>query len=169
MSVINRKITANALDDTRALAQTVAARLRCGDVVTLAGDVGAGKTTFAQFLIQALSLTEVEVTSPTFTLLQTYPITLKDGSACELYHYDLYRIEHESALIELGLEDAVSQVALIEWPERLGSTPLPIALALSFSLAKDGARSVTLVGDATRWSDVCDFSVKTSSPESRER
>lgn len=159
----------NSLDDTRALAETLAARLRCGDVVTLAGDVGAGKTTFAQFLIQTLSATEVEVTSPTFTLLQTYPVTLKDGYACELYHYDLYRIEHESALVELGLEDAVSQVALIEWPERLGSTQLPITLALSFTLAKDGARSVTLMGDANRWSDLYDFSVKTSSPESRER
>ena len=152
--MISATIPLNSLDDTRTLAQTVAARLRCGDVVTLAGDVGAGKTTFAQFLIQTLSQTEVEVTSPTFTLLQTYPTTLADGSACELYHYDLYRIEHESALIELGLEEAVSQVALIEWPERLGSTQLPITLALSFTLAKDGARSVTLMGDATRWSEV---------------
>ena len=151
---MTKRIVLSSTTDTQKLAQTIGSRLRCGDVVTLAGDVGAGKTTFAQFLIQSLSANDVEVTSPTFTLLQTYPIALSDGSACELYHYDLYRIEHESALIELGLEDAVSQVALIEWPERLGRMQLPITLALSFTLAKDGERSVTLMGDATRWSDL---------------
>ena len=153
MSVISTPVHLPTLDATRTLAQTVATRLRCGDVVTLAGDLGAGKTTFAQFLIQSLSAGDVEVTSPTFTLLQTYPITLTDNTACELYHYDLYRIEHESALVELGLEDAVSQVALIEWPERLGRMQLPIALALSFTLANDGTHGVTITGDINRWSD----------------
>ena len=144
----------NSPCDTQKLAETVASRLRCGDAVTLAGDLGAGKTTFAQFLIQSLSEQPVEVTSPTFNILQTYPVTLGDGAPCELHHYDLYRIEHPSALIELGLEDALSQVVLIEWPERLGDARVPIALALSFALADDGARSVTVHGDATRWSNL---------------
>ena len=129
-------------------------RMVCGDVVTLAGDLGAGKTTFAQFLIQVLSPSPVEVTSPTFTILQTYPIRLANGAECELYHYDLYRIEHSSALMELGIEDALAQVALIEWPERLGDARLPITLALSFQLTDDGAHSVTIEGDPKRWSDV---------------
>lgn len=154
MSVISQTIAMLTLADTRELAQTIAARLRCGDVVTLAGDLGAGKTTFAQFLIHALSSNEVEVTSPTFTLLQTYPVTLTDGAACELYHYDLYRIAHPSALIELGMEDALSQVALIEWPERLGDYKLPIALALCFTLANDGSRRIATRGDAKRWSNL---------------
>ncbi len=143
-----------SLADTQKFAENLAARLSCGDVVTLAGDLGAGKTTFAQFLIQALSPQPVEVTSPTFTILQTYQVTLAGGATCELYHYDLYRIEHPSALLELGIEDALSQVALIEWPERLGESRLPIALALSFTLADDGARSVTVQGDPKRWSDI---------------
>ena len=142
------------LDATRKLAESVALRLRCGDVVTLAGDLGAGKTTFAQFLIEALSPQTVEVTSPTFTLLQTYPVRLSDSTACELYHYDLYRIEHASALAELGLEDAVAQVALIEWPERLEGTRIPVALALSFALANDGTRSVRAASNIDRWSDL---------------
>jgi len=146
--------TIATLDDTRKLAENIAFRLRCGDVVTLGGDLGAGKTTFAQFLIQALSHEAVEVTSPTFTLLQTYPVHLGDGASCELYHYDLYRIEHPSALIELGLEEAVSQVALIEWPERLVGANIPVALALHFTLAEDGSRSVTLLGDALRWGNL---------------
>jgi tRNA threonylcarbamoyladenosine biosynthesis protein TsaE len=137
-SVISSARPLPTLAATRELAQTIGAALRCGDVVTLAGDLGAGKTTFAQFLIQSLSAGEVEVTSPTFTLLQTYPIRLANGETCELYHYDLYRITHPSALIELGIEDALSQVVLMEWPERLGNQKLPIALALSFTLEEGG-------------------------------
>lgn len=139
------------LEDTRKLAAAVGQRLRCGDVVTLAGDLGAGKTTFAQFLIQALSAGDVEVTSPTFTILQTYPVTLADGTTPELYHYDLYRIDHESALVELGIDEALTQVTLIEWPERLGTMRIPVALALSFTLSEDGQRSVTMKGSAA-WS-----------------
>lgn len=150
---IHRTVPISGLVDTQKMADMLAKRLRCGDVVTLAGDLGAGKTTFAQFLIAALSLEVVEVTSPTFTLLQTYPVQLSDGSVCELYHYDLYRIEHPSALIELGLEEAVSQVALIEWPDRLVGTKIDVALALSFTLGEYGERNVTLTSADSRWSD----------------
>ncbi len=143
-----------SLEDTKKIAQTLGLALVCGDVVTLAGDMGAGKTTFAQFLIESISEAPVEVTSPTFNLLQTYPVKLSNGKRCELFHYDLYRIEHPSALVELGLEDAVAQLALIEWPDRLAGLNIPIALALSFTLANDGSRSVTIRGDAARWSTV---------------
>jgi tRNA threonylcarbamoyl adenosine modification protein YjeE len=136
----------SSLDDTKRLAQILASRLGCGDLVTLRGDLGAGKTTFAQFLIQALSEQGVEVTSPTFTLLQTYPIRLSNGSEAELYHYDLYRIEHPSALIELGIEEAFEHVTLIEWPERAEGMKLPVTLALHFSLVEDGVRRVTISG-----------------------
>jgi tRNA threonylcarbamoyladenosine biosynthesis protein TsaE len=128
--------------DTQKVAQMLAQKLQCGDVVTLAGDLGSGKTTFAQFLIQALSACPVEVTSPTFTLLQTYPVTLADGASCELYHFDLYRITHPSQLLELGIDDAVTQVAVIEWPERLEGMPIRIAHALHFAYAK-GQRTLT--------------------------
>jgi tRNA threonylcarbamoyl adenosine modification protein YjeE len=144
----------SSLEETKKIAQTLGSALVCGDVVTLAGDLGAGKTTFAQFLIQSLSQGAVEVTSPTFNLLQTYPVQLASGQACELFHYDLYRIEHPSALVELGLEEAVAQVALIEWPDRLAGVDIPVALALSFTLANDGSRTITIRGDAARWSKV---------------
>jgi tRNA threonylcarbamoyl adenosine modification protein YjeE len=142
------------LGDTQALAEKLARRLRRGDVVTLAGDLGAGKTTFAQFLIRALSVGDVDVTSPTFTLLQTYPVTLADGAACELFHYDLYRIEHASALTELGLEEALQGCVILEWPQRLQGYRYPAALALSFALGEDATRIVTAAGDAARWGDL---------------
>lgn len=144
----------NSLEDTQALARRLAALVRAGDVVTLSGDLGAGKTTFAQFFIRALAGEGVEVTSPTFTLLQTYPVTLGDGSVCELYHYDLYRIEHEGALIELGFDDALAGITLIEWPERLGGYRLPVSLALSISHGKDGARTVTTHSADARFKDL---------------
>lgn len=143
-----------SLADTRKLAENIASQLCCGDVVTLAGDLGVGKTSFAQFLIHTLADEVVEVTSPTFTLLQTYPVTLTNGQSCELYHYDLYRIEHPSALAELGFEDAVAGITLVEWPDRLGHLKLPVTLALTFTLGEDGARSVTIEGDA-RWRNMC--------------
>ena len=146
-------IILRGLEDTRNLALAVAARLRCGDVVTLAGDLGAGKTTFAQFLIGGLSLVPVEVTSPTFNLLQTYDVKLGDGAKAELYHYDLYRIVHPSELQELGLEDALNGVALVEWPDRMAGERIPVVLALSFTIGEDGSRSVAVDGDA-RWSGV---------------
>ncbi|MFM9889378.1 MAG: tRNA (adenosine(37)-N6)-threonylcarbamoyltransferase complex ATPase subunit type 1 TsaE [Rickettsiales bacterium] len=133
-----------SLGATRDLAERIAPQLRTGDVLMLAGDLGAGKTTFAQFLIHALSPVPVEVTSPTFTLLQTYPIRYGDGAAGELYHYDLYRIEHPSALAELGLEEATQHLTLIEWPERLGDARIQPTLALSFVLGHDANRSVTI-------------------------
>ena len=146
--------TLKSLDDTRKLAEMLALSLRCGDVVTLAGDLGAGKTTFAQFLIRALAGQGVEVTSPTFTMLQTYPVSLADGTKEELYHYDLYRIDHPSALVELGLDDAFAHLTLIEWPERLENYSVDVAIELDFVLNTDGARRVQIRTHDARWKEM---------------
>lgn len=131
-------------EDTSALALRVAEALRPGDTVLLAGDLGTGKTTFAQHLIAALSEQAVEVTSPTFTLVQDYPVRLRDGSRTTIFHYDLYRIEHHSGLAELGLDEAEAQIRVIEWPERLDRGFMPQSwISLRFRLEGD-ARSVTM-------------------------
>lgn len=150
MSAINL----TSLEDTQALARKLAAVLRVRDVVTLTGDLGAGKTTFAQFLIEAISAEPVEVTSPTFTLLQTYPVVVQ-GEPCEFSHYDLYRIESESALVELGFEEALHGITMIEWPERLGSYRLPVSLALRLTLHEDGSRSARIDSAAAHLKDIC--------------
>lgn len=136
-----------SLEDTRSLATALAQHAKPGDVLTLSGEVGTGKTAFARFFIQALSAAPVEVTSPTFNLLQTYAIGLKDGVETELWHYDLYRIENAAALTELGIEDALKHIVLIEWPDRLAGMRLPVAAALEFCLASDGARKVRVTRD----------------------
>ncbi|PZP84460.1 MAG: tRNA (adenosine(37)-N6)-threonylcarbamoyltransferase complex ATPase subunit type 1 TsaE [Azospirillum brasilense] len=130
---------------TAALAQRLAPRLRAGDTLLLMGDLGAGKTTFTQALVQALSAAPVDVTSPTFTLVQDYPVQLASGEACTLYHYDLYRIEDERALIELGMDDAAEALRVIEWPERMGSNFAPASwLALTLQIHPGGQRRATL-------------------------
>lgn len=139
------------IDDTRAVALRVADALRAGDTVLLGGDLGTGKTTFAQQLIAALSPQAVEVTSPTFNLVQDYPVVLRDGTASQVFHYDLYRIEQPSALTELGLDEAEPAVRVIEWPERLHKGFAPKSwISLYFTL-EDGRRTVTIKsgGDAT--------------------
>lgn len=130
--------------DTGALAQRVAEALCAGDTVLLGGDLGTGKTTFAQALIAALSEASVEVTSPTFTLVQDYPVRLRDGARASIFHYDLYRIEQPSALAELGLDEAEEQVRVIEWPERLPHSFMPKSwISLRFTL-ENGVRMVTM-------------------------
>lgn len=100
---------------TERLGARIAAGLRRGDTVALAGDLGAGKTTLARAILKALAVTE-NMPSPTFTLVQTYETPM-----LIVRHIDLYRIEDEREIEELGLEEAVDEGAvLIEWPERAG-------------------------------------------------
>ena len=103
------------LSATAALAQTLAPHLRAGDVIALRGGLGAGKTTFARALISALRDEETEVPSPTYTLVQTY-----DGSDFPIFHFDLYRLDDPNDVVELGWDETVDGVSLIEWPDRAG-------------------------------------------------
>jgi tRNA threonylcarbamoyladenosine biosynthesis protein TsaE len=101
---------------TAALAARLARQARPGDVVTLAGPLGAGKTSFARAFIAALGVPD-EVPSPTFTLVQTY-----EAPIGTLWHFDLYRLTSPDEVDELGLDEALIEgIVLIEWPDRLGA------------------------------------------------
>ena len=123
---------------TIAAAQSLAAHLRSGDLVALAGDLGAGKSTFARALIRALPLSDgsvngaEEVPSPTYTLCQTY-----ERAVGQVAHFDLYRLSDPDEALELGFDEALSDgVVLVEWPERLG--PLLPANRLHLTLTSHG-------------------------------
>ncbi|WP_300974744.1 tRNA (adenosine(37)-N6)-threonylcarbamoyltransferase complex ATPase subunit type 1 TsaE [Sphingomonas sp. LHG3406-1] len=116
----------------------LAAVLRPGDVVTLSGPLGAGKTTLVRGVLAALGHPG-EVPSPTFAIVQPYE-TLQPPVA----HADLYRIEDPRELEELGLDDfLIDGVLLVEWPERAGAAGWPQALRLSLGMARDGRRALT--------------------------
>src|SRR3990167_6476950 len=117
MKNLKKTYTTHSPEETAQIAQGIAHNLHPRDVILLKGELGAGKSTFARALIQALCGAHKEVPSPTFTLVQTYEIP-----KFVLWHFDLYRLEHPEEIYELGLEEAYATgVCLIEWPERLGS------------------------------------------------
>lgn len=123
---------------TAALAEDIAARLRTGDLITLRGGLGAGKTTFARALIRAVADDPaLEVPSPTFTLVQTYAARLA------VAHFDLYRLSDASELDEMGFDDAIAEgAALVEWPERAEGRLAGDRLDIEFLIEGSGRRAI---------------------------
>lgn len=118
------------LSDVGRIGGAIGLALAPGDVVLLSGGLGAGKTTLARAMLKARGLAG-EAPSPTFAIVQPYAPPEVDLA---IAHVDLYRIEDEGELIELGLDDYLYEGALlIEWPERLGGAGWPDALALTIS------------------------------------
>jgi tRNA threonylcarbamoyladenosine biosynthesis protein TsaE len=107
--------TTHTPEETRAIARTLAADLRAGDVLLLEGDLGAGKTVFTKGLAEGLGIDAGEVSSPTFTLMQEYR-----SGRLPLYHVDLYRLNDPREIDDLGLDEIAAEgVLAIEWAEKL--------------------------------------------------
>ncbi len=104
-----------SVEDTIAYAKKLAGEVRPGDIICLDGDLGVGKTVFAQGFAQGLGITS-PITSPTFTIMNIY-----ESGRLPLYHYDVYRIEDESEMDELGYEEYFfgQGVTLIEWASQI--------------------------------------------------
>jgi len=119
---------------TSRLAADVADVLAPGDLVTLSGDLGAGKTAFARALIRHLAGDErLEVPSPTFTLIQSYALP-----RLPLVHADLYRVSEARELVELGFEEAIEGAAtLLEWPDRAAGMLPADRLDIAFHLVPE--------------------------------
>jgi tRNA threonylcarbamoyladenosine biosynthesis protein TsaE len=122
---------------TEDLGKQIARNLRRGDVVTLSGPLGVGKTSLARAIIGELGFAG-EVPSPTFAIVQPY-----EDLDPPIWHVDLYRIEDAAELIELGLDSVGDAVLLVEWPERAGGSEWPNALRLKLDFAEDDARRLT--------------------------
>lgn len=135
--------------ETRAFAAALAPLCRIGDALLLEGTLGAGKTAFARAFINALpgpdgEAHHEEVPSPTFTLLQIY-----ERRPAAIWHFDLYRIEHQQDLEELGLDEALAEgITLVEWPDRMGTARPTTALTLTLDYGEEEAmRRLTVSGD----------------------
>ena len=112
-----KEITLDNEDAMHALAANIAGIARKGDLILLNGDLGAGKTVFSRAFIRAYAgNNDIDVPSPTFTLVQVY-----EESPVPVYHFDLYRLAEADEVYEIGWEEALSEgICLIEWPSRLG-------------------------------------------------
>ncbi|NUT01798.1 MAG: tRNA (adenosine(37)-N6)-threonylcarbamoyltransferase complex ATPase subunit type 1 TsaE [Sphingomonas sp.] len=122
---------------TERLGAAIAKHLRAGDVVTLSGPLGVGKTALARGILGALGH-EGEVPSPSFAIVQPY-----DELDPPVWHVDLYRVDDVGELGELGLESAAEGILLVEWPEKAGFRAWPQALGLTLEFAEGGARRLT--------------------------
>jgi len=127
---------------TARLGEAIARVLQAGDVVTLSGPLGAGKSTLARALIRALTTPDEDVPSPTFTLVQFY-----EGPRLKVAHFDLYRLTDPDEAYEIGLDEALEDgAALIEWPERLEGRLQGDRLDIEIALADDAnGRRVRIV------------------------
>jgi len=124
---------------TEALGASLAPLVRRGDVVTLSGDLGAGKTSLARGLLRALGLAG-EAPSPSFAIVQPYdPPEVR----LPVLHVDLYRLHDPDELHELGLEDVSDTLLLVEWPDRAGRGAWPDALRLMLEPLPGGGRRLT--------------------------
>lgn len=104
--------------ETRDFANTIANNLVSGDILLMEGPLGAGKSIIARQIIRKLcNQPQMEVPSPTFTLVQQY-----DYANGYIWHFDLYRLEDPEEIFELGWEEALETgIVIVEWPQRLGT------------------------------------------------
>ena len=144
------RLRSSSPEDTRAIGAAVAGLARPRDLVLLAGDLGAGKTVFAQGFGAALGVQE-PITSPTFTLVRTYP------GRVPLVHADVYRLERVQEVIDLGLPELLDEgggaVAVVEWGDVAAATFAADYLSVRMEFDDDGdqARWLSVRGVGQRW------------------
>jgi tRNA threonylcarbamoyladenosine biosynthesis protein TsaE len=144
------RLTSRAVEDTRGVAGRLAPLCRAGDVVLLVGDLGAGKTAFAQGFAAALGV-EGPVTSPTFALMRQYRCG-QDSPVRVLIHADVYRTESLAEVADLALAELVEEdaVALVEWGDRAAlafdESTLVITLEVPDPLGAPDERTVEITG-----------------------
>lgn len=116
-------------EETEAVGQTLAQRLRPGTVIAYRGDLGAGKTAFTRGLARGLGVGET-VTSPTYTIVNEYL-----GGRLPLFHFDMYRLGSADELFDIGWEDYLDRggVCAVEWSERIAGALPPETITVTVS------------------------------------
>ena len=140
----NKEIVTNSSDETIQLGREIGSHLKPRVLILLTGELGAGKTTLTKGIVSGLgAAAEDQVTSPTFTLVHKYD----HGSV--VYHVDLYRVEDFHDLETLGLEDFLTEQAIliVEWPEKLAlRTDWPI-VRINLEHVSEDSRLISIQDD----------------------
>ena len=144
---MERKIISRSEAETEAFAASLARELPRGTVIALDGDLGAGKTVFSRGFARGLGITE-PVSSPTYTIVQEYPLPEGRGM---LYHLDLYRISNSASALAFGVDEFLNDpesVALVEWPERIADILPPGMTVVRIRHLSDSEREITMEAGA---------------------
>lgn len=146
-----KKIRINNLNEMQEFAKKLVNKLYPGCIVTLSGDLGAGKTTLSKFIGKELGVQEV-ISSPTYTIMKEYT-----SGKMPLYHYDLYRID--KGMFDYDLEDYLYRqgVSLVEWPEKFLDILPEEKLELVITIVDENTREITLTDNAGKFGDLNDF------------
>lgn len=138
-------------EETDALAAKIADLVEPGDFIALKGDLGAGKTRFAQGVAAGIGVSKGSpVTSPTYTLMNIH------AGRIPLYHFDLYRLSCEAEVVDLGFAEYFNGngVCLVEWPEKLSAELPGERLEICFSYIDDSVRKIELIPFGARFTDL---------------
>lgn len=142
---MKKQLITHSPQETKALAYAIALQLKEGSVITLSGDLGAGKTTFTQGLAKGLDIKKM-VSSPTFTIMKQYNGRLK------LVHIDAYRLEglHQ----DLGFEELIGTggVCVIEWPDFIKELLPMTYLEIKLTRLDEDDRQIELIAHGSRYS-----------------
>ena len=148
-AAMKKEYLSKSLEQTVEVAHKLAQKLHGGEVIALRGELGAGKTTFAQGLANSLGVTR-RVNSPTFTIMRTYRIRNQESKIINLYHVDLYRIDSKMDLEGLGLEEILGRkdaVVVIEWPEKMYGLIPQNSIDIAFEYINDSTRKILISYD----------------------
>ena len=150
------QLRSTSLAATHAIAAALAAEVRAGDLVVLAGEMGSGKTAFAQGFGAALGVAE-HMTSPTFTLVHSYPVSRPDNSGpsrLTLHHADLYRLSTQHEVADLALAELAEAdgIILVEWGDVVASVMGDhLLVKLDTVDGDEGARDITVAPAGRSW------------------
>lgn len=143
---MQRELVTGSESETEAVAESLAGQLLPGDTVLFFGTLGAGKTAFIRGILRRFD-TKVEVTSPTYTLVNVYP------TQPPIFHFDLYRIQDENDLLDLGFDEYLDAggIVLVEWAEKCGRFMPASGYRVSLEIASKTTRKITIgrIADAS--------------------
>ncbi len=132
--------TSRSEEETMFIAQEFAKKVKEGDVICLYGNLGAGKTRFVSGFVRHFGLSENEVSSPTFTIINEYEALIP------IYHFDCYRLEHVQEALEIGAEEYFfgDGVCIVEWPEKISDILPPDSKKIKIETTGNNERKITI-------------------------